>query len=84
MGEFRGIKLIDGVPYIICGNYKMNISGQVTPYDPPVLSDVEIVEYIIAFTEELGMYLEPWQAAALRAIILHGGDVEIGLPRQHP
>lgn len=48
------------------------------------LSDAEIVERTIDFVEKLGMYMEPWQAAALRAILLHGGDVAIGLPRQHP
>lgn len=42
-----------------------------------VLSDAEIVERTIDFTEAMGMYLEPWQAAALRAILLHGGDVAI-------
>lgn len=45
--------------------------------DPEVLSDAEIVERTIDFTEAMGMYLEPWQAAALRAIMLHGGDVAI-------
>lgn len=47
--------------------------------DPPVLTDAEIVERTIDFTEQLGMYLEPWQATALRAILLHGGDVAIGV-----
>jgi hypothetical protein len=45
--------------------------------DPPVLTDAEIVEKTIDFAEQLGMYMEPWQAAALRAILLHGGDVAI-------
>jgi hypothetical protein len=44
-----------------------------------VLTDAEIVERAIDFTEKLGMYMEPWQAAALRAILLHGGDVAIGV-----
>jgi hypothetical protein len=48
--------------------------------DPDVLSDSEIVERTIDFTEQLGMYLEPWQAAALRAILLHGGDVALVRP----
>lgn len=45
--------------------------------EPDVLSDAEIVERTIDFVEQLGMYMEPWQAAALRAILLHGGDVEL-------
>jgi hypothetical protein len=45
--------------------------------DPPVLSDEQIVERTIDFAEQLGMYMEPWQAAALRAILLHGGDVAV-------
>lgn len=47
--------------------------------EPAPPSDAEIVERIIDFAEALGMYLEPWQAAALRAILLHGGDVAIGV-----
>jgi hypothetical protein len=60
--------------------------GQGVAYYPSnsVLTDAEIVERTIDFAEQQGMYLEPWQAAALRAIFLHGGDVAIGLPRQHP
>lgn len=83
--SFAGIKVIDGLPYAIAGNQKLGIDGTITPYEgnPPVLSDAEIVERTIDFVEQLGMYLEPWQAAALRAILLHGGDVEIGGPRQH-
>lgn len=79
---FTGIKVIGGLPYAIVGDRKMSIDGQITPYiEVDVLTDAEIVERIIDFTEALGMYLEPWQAAALRVILLHGGDVEIGL---HP
>lgn len=83
--EFTGIKTINGLPYVITNGWKMGIDGQVTSYEPnpPVLTDAEIVERTIDFTEQLGMYLEPWQATALRAILLHGGDVAIGLPRQH-
>lgn len=47
--------------------------------DVPVLTDAEIVECAIDFTKKLGMHMEPWQAAALRAILLHGGDVAIGV-----
>lgn len=49
----------------------------------PTYTDEQIVERVIDFTEELGMVLEPWQATTLRAILLHGDDVAIGLPRQH-
>lgn len=84
---FRGIKVIDGLPYVVADGQKLGIDGTLTPYitdrDADILTDAEIVERIIDFTEQLGMYLEPWQATALRAILLHGGDVEVGLPRQH-
>lgn len=48
-------------------------------YEYDVLSDEQIVERAIDTIEQLGMVLEPWQATALRAILLHGGDVAIGV-----
>lgn len=56
------------------GEVMMHIPAHFDPIGHP-MTDAQIVERTIDFAEELGMYLEPWQAAALRAILLHGGDV---------
>jgi hypothetical protein len=66
---------------VVCGNGcdAWNIDPQCPQHgSDPVLTDEQIVERTIDFAEQLGMYMEPWQAAALRAILLHGGDVAIG------
>lgn len=41
-----------------------------TPNEPTVLSDDEVVENMIDWLEEAGFGLLPWQANALRAILL--------------
>lgn len=56
------------------------------PSEPAVLSDEEVVEQAIDWLENAGMTLLPWQAAALRAVMLQPVKSRfiVDTPRQHP
>jgi len=47
-----------------------------------VVEDTDVVEQAIDLMEDHGMVLEPWQAAAFRAIMLCDGDVIVSSPSQ--